>query len=165
MAFNKAVVAGAAGACAWELAARLLIRAGVPLFDIVWLLGTMVPGGNETWKWWAVGMLVHAAVGAIWAIFYAYFFWSTFDWPPALQGLAFSIGPAILAGLVMIPQMGYMHPLVLGGEMPAPGMFGTGFGWGGPAGVFLGHAIYGLTLGSLYTKPVGSAVRRTMALS
>jgi hypothetical protein len=23
-------------------------------------------------------------MGAIWAIFYAYFFWSTFSWPPAL---------------------------------------------------------------------------------
>src|SRR5438105_3676840 len=109
--FGKAVLAGVAGALAWDGAVRLLLRLGLPLFDIVHVLGTMILGRSAVWEWWPAGMVLHAMVGAIWAIFYAYFFWSSFDWPPPVQGLVFSIAPAILAGLVMIPQMGYMNPL------------------------------------------------------
>jgi hypothetical protein len=158
VAFRKAVVAGAAGALAWELVVRLLLWCGVPLFDLVRTLGTMVLGAAPAWQWWPVGLGMHAAVGAIWAIFYAYFFWSTLDRAPAVQGLVFSLGPAFLAGLVMVPQMGLMHALMLRGEMPTPGTFGLNLGWGGPAGILLGHLVYGLVMGSLYTRPVGHKV-------
>jgi hypothetical protein len=160
VAFGKAIGAGVAGALAWELVVRPLLWLGVPLFDLVHTLGTMVCGGAPAWQWWPAGMCLHAAVGAIWAIFYAYFFWTTLDWPPTLQGLAFSPGPAFLAGLVMVPQMGLMHALVLRGEMPAPGVFGWNLGWGGPAGIVLGHLVYGVVMGSLYTRPVGQKVMR-----
>ncbi|MEW6128035.1 MAG: hypothetical protein AB1757_13425 [Acidobacteriota bacterium] len=124
VAFGKAILAGVAGALVWELTVRILIALRLPLLDIVYVLGTMMFGQSPTWLWWPVGMALHAMVGAIWAVFYAYFFWSTFDWPPVMQGVVFSLGSAILAGLVMIPQMGLMHPLMLRGEMPTPGKFG-----------------------------------------
>ena len=89
VAFGKAIVAGAAGALAWELVARALILLGVPLFDLVYVLGTMIFGRSDAWRWWLVGTILHGAVGAIWAIFYSYFFWSEFDWSPAVQGLVF----------------------------------------------------------------------------
>jgi hypothetical protein len=76
------------------------------------------------------------------------------------QGLVFSIGPAVLAGLIMVPQMGYMHPLILHGTLPVPGVFATNVGWGGPAGILIGHLIYGAVMGSLYVKPVGYPVGR-----
>ena len=160
VAFGKALLGGAAGALTWEAVARVLIWTGVPIFDIVYVLGTMVLGRVAAWQWWPVGMALHMMVGMIWAIFYAYFFWSTFDWPPAVQGLVFSLGPAVLAGLVMVPQMGLMHPLVLQGEMSYPGIFGLNLGRGGPMGVLLGHVVYGATLGGLYTRPVGHATGR-----
>jgi beta-glucosidase/6-phospho-beta-glucosidase/beta-galactosidase len=77
-----------------------------------------------------------------------------------IQGIVFSSVPIVLAGLVMVPQMGWMHPAVLNGTMPHPGVFAWKLGWGGPTGVVLGHLIYGLTLGALYTRPVGYAVRK-----
>jgi len=159
VAFRKAIAGGVAGAVAWEAAVRLLRVAGVPLSDLVHLLGTMLVGQTSAWVWWSAGMALHASVGAVWAIFYAYFFWSTFEWRPPLQGLVFSFIPILLAGLVMLPQLGWMHPLVLRGEMPRPGIFDIGEGWGGPVGIVLGHLIYGLTLGALYTRPVGSPVQ------
>ncbi len=163
VAFGKAVFAGAAGALAWEAALRLLIRLGLPLFDLVHVLGTMVLGQSSAWLWWPAGLALHASVGSIWAIFYAYFFWSTYDWSPAAQGLIFSSGPAVLAGLVMVPQMDLMHPLVLQGKLQGAGLFGSGLGWGGPAGILLGHLIYGAVMGGLYTRPVGySAGRRVL---
>jgi hypothetical protein len=153
--FRKAVGAGIAGAAAWEFVLRLLIAIGLPLSDPVRLLGTMVAGDTGPLRWWPAGMALHAAVGAIWAIFYAYFFWSTFDWNPPLQGLVFSLGPAVLSGLIMIPQIGYMHPLIQQGQLPFPGVFACRYGWGGPAGDLIGHLTYGFVLGALYRRPVG----------
>lgn len=160
VAFGKAVVAGALGSLAWEMAARLLIVLGIPLFDLVRTLGTMVLGQVGARWWWPVGIALHATVGAIWAIFYAYFFWSTFDWTPSLQGLAFSLGPATLAGLVMVPQMSFMHRLILAGKLPPTGVFGAKLGWGGPLGIILGHLVYGIVMGSFYVRPVGYRVGR-----
>jgi hypothetical protein len=153
------------GALAWDAVVRALILVGLPLFDLVRLLGTMVVGGpSAPLLWWPTGLVLHASVGAVWAIFYAYFFWSTFDWRPALQGLGFSVIPIVLAGLVMLPQLGWMHPLVLRGVLPRPGLFGLGIGWGGPASIVLGHAVYGLIIGILYTRPVGNPVRRQISV-
>jgi hypothetical protein len=151
VAFGKAILAGAAGALAWEIAARILIAFGVPLFDLTKTLGTAVAPS----AWWPVGLALHIGVGVIWAIFYCYFFWSTIKAAPVLQGFAFAILPTVLAGLVMVPQIGWMHPWVLSGRLPFPGLFAVNQGWGGPAGVVFGHAIYGLTMGAIYTHPVG----------
>lgn len=158
VAFRKAILAGAIGAVGWEVVVRLLIVLGVPLGDLVRFLGTMITGDSTPLVWWPVGLALHASVGAVWAIFYAYFFWSTFDWRPPFQGLAFSCIPIVLAGLVMLPQLGLMHPLVLRGEIPTPGLFSFGIGWGGPVAIVLGHLIYGAIMGSLYTRPVGYRV-------
>ncbi|MFL5537070.1 MAG: hypothetical protein ACJ8AP_15290 [Gemmatimonadales bacterium] len=82
VAFRKAIAGGLAGAVAWELVVRLLRFSGVPLGDLVHLLGTMLVGRAPAWLWWPTGMTLHLGVGAVWAIFYAYFFWSTFAWRP-----------------------------------------------------------------------------------
>lgn len=160
VAFGKAILAGAIGALAWELVVRVLILLGLPLFDLVFILGTMIAADASPQLWWPVGMAMHATVGAIWAIFYAYFFWSTFDWRPVAQGLLFSLGPALLAGLIMAPQMSLMHPLIVQGRLLATGLFGVNLGWGGPAGILIGHLVYGAVVGSLYVKPVGYRVGR-----
>jgi hypothetical protein len=164
VAFRKAVLAGVLGAVAWELVIRIVILLGLPVGDLVYILGTMVLGHSSPLAWWPAGLALHASVGAVWAIFYAYFFWSTFDWPPAWQGLVFSIVPILLAGVVMVPQLGWMHPLVLRNEIPQPGLFWVGIGWGGPATVVLGHLVYGLTMGSRYTRPVGYPTGRPVPL-
>lgn len=159
VAFKKAILAGALGAFAWEVAIRLLLLTGLPFFDLVYVLGTMILDGKAPpWQWWPVGMSMHALVGSIWAIFYAYFFWSIYDLPPVLQGIMFSILPALLAGLIMIPQMDFMHALILSGVMPKQGFFAIGLGWLGPASIILGHLIYGTVTGFIYRKPVGYAV-------
>ena len=160
VAFGKAVFAGSMGAVAWELVARLLLLFGVRVFDLVYTLGTMIAGEVSAWVWWPIGMALHVTVGSIWAIFYAYFFWSTFDWRPVTQGLLFSLGPATLAGLIMVPQMSFMHPLILDGKLPPTGFFALQFGWGGPAGIVIGHLIYGAVMGGLYVRPVGYPVGR-----
>jgi beta-glucosidase/6-phospho-beta-glucosidase/beta-galactosidase len=157
VAFRKAILAGAAGALAWEAAVRLLALLGVPVFDLVRQLGTLpFPQGSPA-EWWPAGMAAHAVVGAAWALFYAYFFWARLRWPPVLQGLAFAALPAALAIFIVLPQLGLMHlkqPIAeldwqtfLAGLEPAT--LGT---------LLLGHALFGVTVGAIYTHPVGYRV-------
>jgi beta-glucosidase/6-phospho-beta-glucosidase/beta-galactosidase len=165
VAFSKAILAGLTGAIAWEVAARVTgLLLGAPLFDIVHLLGTTFTGEASPWLWWPMGMAAHLLVGAIWAVFYAYFFWSTFDWRPVRQGLAFTALPILLATFVMRPQLELMNPLVAAGRMPFSGLHGLDADWRSYLGLVLGHLIWGSTLGALYTRPVGSPTSHPLAL-
>ncbi len=160
VAFKKACIGGAAGALAWELAARVFLLAGVPVFDLVHVLGELALGDGAVFPlWWIAGLILHLTVGAIWAVFYAYFFWSTLELPPYLQGFVFSLFPALLAGLIMVPQMDSM----LDGAMQTFGLFANGMGLGGPIMIIGGHLIYGLVMGSIYKRPVGYPVGRRVA--
>src|SRR5438093_13699361 len=100
VALRKAAVAGVTGAVVWELVLGGLVAAGVPTFDIVRSLGTLAFPDGPTLAWWNAGMAAHALAGICWAVFYAHFFWARFDWPPAIQGMVFSLLPAVLALLI-----------------------------------------------------------------
>ena len=154
VALRKAAVAGAAGAIAWEAALRGFSLAGFPLFDIVWSLGTLVFREDQSLAWWPVGLAAHMLVGICWALVYAYFFWGRFDWPPPLQGLVFSALPAALALLIVSPQLRLMHmderQVQLTTDFILPSLSPREI-----AGLLLGHVIFGLTVGALYTRPVG----------
>jgi hypothetical protein len=157
VAFGKAVVAGAAGAFAWEVVALLLMWAGAPFSDVSRSLGHLAAPGLPSGVQWIIGLGMHMLIGAIWTVFYAYFFWSTLDISPHLQGLIFATCPAILAGLIMVPQMALMND-----HAPAPGIFGINNGWSGPVGIFLNHWIYGIVMGAIYVRPVGYPVSKEL---
>ena len=163
VAYRKAILAGVLGAVVWEAALRGLALLGYPTFDIVRELGTLAFPHGQAAQWWPVGMTAHALVGAAWALFYAYFFWARLNWPPILQGLVFAILPATLAALIVYPQLQLMHldedivrpdwpKLLFGIELPTLG------------GLVLGHALFGLTVGALYTHPVGYRADRPLKL-
>ncbi|HEY8572802.1 family 1 glycosylhydrolase [Phenylobacterium sp.] len=151
---RKAVAAGAAGALAWEALARPLLLAGLPMPDIVLTLGTLLmPAGPEPAAW-AIGLLMHIGVGILWAVFYAYVFWSLTPWKPVWQGLAFALIPAALAILIMYPQLRLMHAEALVARANAWTLL-AGLTWTDRFGILLGHLTYGAVLGALYTRPVG----------
>src|SRR4051812_25745885 len=112
------------------------------------------------WTCWIVGMTLHLLVGAIWAVFYAYFFWSALPLRPVLQGLLFAFVPMPLAILIMHPQLELMTPIVQEGGAPPSGLFGLSGGWHEPLSIAMGHLIWGAVLGLLYTRPVGYAANR-----
>ena len=154
VAFRKAALAGAAGAAAWELALRAAILAGIPTFDIVKSLGTLAFPAQRAFAWWPAGMAAHALVGICWALFYAQFFWARRNARPALQGLVFAMLPAFLAFTIMVPQLRLMHlasdDVVLTRELILPQLSPVGI-----VGLVIGHAIFGLVVGTLYVRPVG----------
>ena len=159
VSLRKATLAGVAGAAAWDIAARGAQLAGIETFDIVHQLGTLMFPGGPTLAWWAAGMLTHALVGAIWAVFYAYFFWSSFDLPPVAQGLAFALVPTLLALLIAYPQLQLMHVDARTAPFDPVAMVAAA-GWHEVAGLLAGHLIYGAVLGALYTHPVGRPAAR-----
>ena len=154
VALRKAAIAGVAGAAAWEIVLRPAILAGVPTFDIVKVLGTLAYPDGPALAWWSVGMAAHALVGICWAVFYAYFFWARFEWPPPLQGLATAIVPALLALGIVSPQMRLMHmqadEVQLTRDLILPSLSAIEIG-----GLLAGHAIFGLVVGAMYVRPVG----------
>lgn len=160
VAYSKAVLAGMAGAVVWEIVARLLILSGAPFFDIVGTLGALAQPYASGLASWVVGMALHLTVGAIFAVFYAYFFWSALPLRPMFQGLAFSFIPMILAIFIMRPQFELMGPLIVSGELPHSGLFGLAGGASGPISIVIGHLIWGATLGLIYIRPVGYPVEQ-----
>lgn len=160
IAYRKAVFAGVAGAVAWEILAKILVVTRVPFFSIVDTLGAVALPNGSAWAAWSIGMLLHLVVGAIWAVFYAYFFWSVLPLRPALQGMVFAFVPMPLAICIMRPQLELMHHLTPAGDLPASGLFGLGGGLYLPLTVAAGHLIWGTVLGALYTRPVGYAVKQ-----
>ena len=156
---RKAALAGVAGAVAWEIVIRAVQLAGLDLFDLVHLLGTLIFPDGPVIAWWTAGMLVHAVVGALWAVFYAYFFWSALDWPPVAQGLVFSLLPTTLALLIAFPQLEMMH-LASSTAVFRPMQIIGGVTGPDAAGLVLGHLVYGAVLGALYTHPVGSSAEQ-----
>ena len=159
VAFRKAILAGAAGALAWEAAVRLLALLGVPIFDMVRQLGTLAFPHGPAAEWWPAGMSAHALVGAGWALFYAYFFWAQLRWRPALQGLAFAALPALLAILIVVPQLELMHlhQQIVRIDVRT---FLNALNPPELGGLVLGHALFGLAVGILYTHPVGYSATR-----
>jgi beta-glucosidase/6-phospho-beta-glucosidase/beta-galactosidase len=159
VAVRKAILAGAAGAIVWEGVIRTLALFGLPTFDIVRELGTLPFPHDGPILWWPAGMAAHQLVGAAWALFYAYFFWARLRWPPPLQGLAFAILPATLAALIVYPQLRLMHldqqVVRLDWNSFLVGLEQTKL-----SGLLIGHALFGLTVGSLYTHPVGYPANR-----
>jgi beta-glucosidase/6-phospho-beta-glucosidase/beta-galactosidase len=159
VSLRKAAVAGVCGALAWTAVLGTIELAGLPLFNIVKELGTLAFGPDEMLGWGAVGLVAHGLVGICWALVYAYFFWSRVNWPPALQGLAFSLIPAILALFIVNPQLHLMHldedvaRLTWDAVLPSISLTQLG-------GLLLGHSIFGLTVGALYTHPVGYLANR-----
>ena len=154
VSIHKAILAGVAGAIAWEIVLRLLLFAGLPLVDIVRALGSVVVPGGPTWAWWTAGLLLHTLVGVIWAVFYAYFFWSVLAWRPVWQGLVFALIPAALAILVVYPQLQAMHGSARVLHI-RPWQLVAETSWRQRGGLLLGHLVFGAVMGALYTRPVG----------
>jgi beta-glucosidase/6-phospho-beta-glucosidase/beta-galactosidase len=108
-------------------------------------------------------MAIHLLVGVIWAVFYAYFFWSVLSLKPLWQGLVFTLAPTTLAVLVVYPQL-YLMQAASGALETNPLRLFQAVSWEERGGLLLGHIVYGLALGAIYTHPVGRPAAETPAV-
>ena len=161
VALKKAIVAGLCGAAAMEIFSFATRRAGLATVDLITELGS-VDFDHLPIVANVAAVLAHLGVGVAWAVFYAFFFWGRFHFRPAIQGLLFAILPATLAILVVYPELALMHLPAHAVRLDLQGFFAPL----SPAAVgslLVSHALFGLTVGAIYRRPVGYAVDRKPA--
>ncbi len=153
ISLKKAVIAGLAGAAVMELASFVVSRTGFAMVDFVTELSSIAFGASPLLTS-AGALAAHFAIGICWAVFYALFFWGRLHVPPLVQGLIFSTLPATLAILIVYPELALIHLRTDAIQLTAASFLAP-LSWPMVAGLLLGHALFGLTIGAIYRRPVG----------
>jgi beta-glucosidase/6-phospho-beta-glucosidase/beta-galactosidase len=161
VAFRKAVFAGLCGAAVMEAFSFATGKAGLPTVDLVAELSGLEFSRLPLLAG-AAGLIVHLSIGVCWAVFYAFVFWGRFHLRPVFQGLLFSLIPATLAILVVYPELALMRvqaPIV---TLDVHRFFAP-LTWATGGSLLVSHALFGLTIGLIYRRPVGYAADRKPA--
>ena len=155
VALPKAAAAGLCGAAVMELFSIAATWAGLPAVDMVSELSSIAFARSPLLAG-AAALIAHLGVGVCWAVFYAFFFWGRFRFPPAIQGLLFSLLPATLAILVVYPELALMRGSADSVALGLPAFFAP-LSPGSALSLLASHALFGLTMGAIYRRPVGYA--------
>ena len=153
VALPKAILAGLAGAAAMEALSLIVRLAGVPAVDFVTELNS-VTFQHSPLLANAVGLAAHLGVGVCWSVFYAFFFWGRFRLPPAMQGLVFAILPATLALLIVYPELALTRVPADAASLSLREFFAP-LTWASVGSILIAHALFGVTVGAIYRRPVG----------
>ena len=87
-----------------EICSAVAALAGLPTVDFVTQLSSVFFDHSPALAN-ASALAVHLGIGVCWAIFYAFFFWGRLRAPPLVQGLIFSLLPAVLAIFIVYPEL------------------------------------------------------------
>jgi hypothetical protein len=128
---------------------EVFLRITDPIFNhgvnFAWLNGTSLGLNPQAFSTVIVGYLIFLFGGVAFAYLYQRFV----SKKNALTGIVYGVVFAmiVVAGLIVMPITGAIHPLVKAEVIPNPGFFALGFGM--KAGLFtlLGHVVYGWVLG------------------
>jgi hypothetical protein len=161
VALRKAAAAGLSGAAVMEIVSFAATRAGLPAVDMVTELSS-IEFDHSAVLAGAAALVVHLGIGVCWAVFYAFFFWGRFHLRPAFQGLVFSLLPATLAILVVYPELALMRVSAQAVTLDVAGFFAP-LTAANVASLLVSHALFGLTMGAIYRRPVGYAPGRKPA--
>jgi uncharacterized membrane protein YagU involved in acid resistance len=125
---------------------------GLPKMDIATMLGTMFSTNPPVA--FAIGIAMHFMLGSVLlAIPYFYLIEIKFRSTPWLGGAIWGVLLWGVANLMVMPMMGFVHPLVRAGAMPAPGLLMLQLGALAPIGSLMGHLLYGIVLAKAYKDP------------
>ena len=162
VSLKKSAVAGLAGAAAMEAFSFAAAKAGLPQVSFVRQLSSSAFRDAPILTGVAASF-IHLSVGVCWAIFYAFFFWGRMHLRPPVQGLIFAIVPASLAIFVVYPEMALMR---LDANVVTLSLASFWAPLSGPvvATLAAAHALFGITVGATYRKPVGYSVNDRPAL-
>jgi hypothetical protein len=133
---------------------EVFLRITDPLFNhgvnFAWLNGTSLGLDPQSFSTIIVGYMIFLFGGVV----FAYIFDRFIPKKNALTGILYAVVFAmmIVAGLIVMPITGMVHPLVKQGVIPNPGFFALGFGMKAGLFTFLGHVVYGWILGIMSRK-------------
>lgn len=146
MRTGRAIVFGVLGAAAISVASVALRAAGLPI-RLELLLGTatgLAPGDAA----FAVGLVMHLAIGGLFGLLYAWLFERVWDHGGAGVGAILAVLHSALIGMAvgLTPQI---HPLVPD-QIRDPGPYFSNAGVAGVIGFFAIHILYGAIVGAGY---------------
>ncbi|AVR44203.1 hypothetical protein C7S20_02385 [Christiangramia fulva] len=147
--WGAAIIWGIAATIIFTLVTIMGKKMGMTRMDLLDLLGSffMPPHSKSSRQ---LGMAIHLMNGALLGISWAYgtvLFSVDANW---LTGLAWGIILWILA-LLMMSTLSAVHPAIKKGHQEDPGIAATNFGKMTPVGSLIGHIIFGVVLGFLYS--------------
>jgi uncharacterized membrane protein (UPF0136 family) len=165
--FLPAVIAGAVAGVVMSVMMGAAKAKGLTKMDMALFEGALFSGDKNRAK--AIGLFMHVVVmsgvffGSIYALLFAAFDVDTSNawW----YGIAFGVVHAVISGTAMT-MMPVVHPRVTrepvpagmraetGLQLPAPGPFAKNMGKPTPVGFMIGHILYGLVVGLLYSALV-----------
>jgi beta-glucosidase/6-phospho-beta-glucosidase/beta-galactosidase len=154
VSFGKAAIAGLCGAGVMEVYAFVGSKVGLSSVDFVRQISSLAFSRSPLADLTAAA--VHLGIGVCWAVFYAFFFWGRLRVSPLLQGLIFALVPAVLAIVMVYPELALMRMQADSVRLDLASFFAPLSG-SVIASVLVGHALFGLMLGAIYRKPVGYA--------
>lgn len=143
----KAAINGIIATVAMEVFYRLTDLFFKHEVDFAFLNGTTVGLNPEAVSTRIVGYIIVLFGGVLFSLIYEKFVSKKNVW----TGIIYSVGFAmvICAGLIVLPLIGAINPLVEEGVMVDPGFFGLGLGLFAGLFSFLGHVVFGAFLGLL----------------
>jgi hypothetical protein len=155
---GAAIISGLVGAVAM-LAVIYGGRAmGMTSMDLLRTLGTMIVPKAASNVVYAVGLMMHLMMGAVFGVVHAGLLEAadpTTNAGVAGLGIVFGLIHGVIVTAMMPIMLMMAHPLVRGGDMPAPGTAMTGFGKMTPGGIVMAHVVFALVAGAVYVAAVG----------
>lgn len=144
-----AVAAGLAGTIVMSVLLAMAPLMGLPKMDIVGMLATMFTKKANT----ALGWVLHLMMGIVFAIIYAVLWSAGLGRAGVSGGALFGAAQWLIVGMIMGMGVPLMHVGVSSGSVKAPGYWMTANGNGLMAfvGGLLGHVVFGVVVGLVYT--------------
>lgn len=149
ISWTGATACGAIAAFAFLLFSTMGKRMGMTRMDILDLLGSMFapPHSNLSRT---MGFIIHEIDGALLGVAYAYGL--MFHAWPVNWGTGLIWGVVLWAlALILMTSIGALHPAIRNHLEEDPGPAAINFGRMTPIGTLLGHVVYGVVLGWLYS--------------
>lgn len=150
--WNLIVLAGSAAAVAMSLMLAAARAAGVVDASMSRYLGCMITGRTKRITTIVVGFALHLVLSVAIAIAYAWGFaqlWGTATW---ILGLLVGLLHWLLAGIFM-PALDSLNRCVNEARLKPLGAFGSKRGAMMMIGFLMGHMLFGLIVGWLYSVP------------
>jgi uncharacterized membrane protein YagU involved in acid resistance len=145
----RSIVAGFLATAAMTALMYMAPLMGVPKMDIATMLGTMFTASPSAA--FAIGIVMHFMLGSV-LLAVPYFYLIEFKFRDSrwLGGAIWGFLLWGVANFMVMPMMGFVHPLVRAGAMPAPGLLMLQLGILAPIGSLMGHLLYGVVLANSY---------------
>jgi hypothetical protein len=150
----RAFLSGWAAATLMMAFMDIFFLLGITPFSFEAYLGSLLFNSSAGTHIWTLGLFANWILGAVFSVFYAYYFENVFRGSGSRHGAVLGLGHAFVAAIAIFPFFTAIREF-MGIQLYSDfGFFGVGLG--APTAILLlfSHLVYGTTLGTFY-GPVG----------